>query len=393
MTARAVLDGNRAIAHGARLSRVQVVSAYPITPQSAIAEALAEMVSAGELNARYLRVESEHSALAGAIGASLVGARAFSATASVGLALMHEVLGVASGCRQPIVMGVVNRALLAPWNVWGDHSDAMGARDQGWLSFFADTVQEALDLVIMGYRIAEDHRVLLPVMVNIDGFFLSHVTEVVCLPDQKKVESFLPSRTLNPVRLDPDEPMVVNPLVPPDEYTEVRFQHSLALQASRRVIDQAMAEFAQHFGRSYHQAAAFGVPDADLVIVAMGSVCGTIRHMLEEGQCSTGLRLIKLTTFRPLPAQRLRDLCDGAEAIGVIDRSPALGHVGPLTSEVRAALYELSEPPPVVGFVTGLGGRDISVVTIGKILEQLTKIADQSISPPESLWIDLRADG
>lgn len=392
MSSRAVLDGNGAIAEAARLSRVEVISAYPITPQSAIAERLAEMVGKGELAARYLRVESEHSALAAAIGACLVGARAFSATSSVGLALMHEVLGTASGCRQPLVMGVVNRALLGPWNVWGDQSDAMGTRDQGWLSLFASTVQEALDLLIMGYRVAEDQRVLLPVMVNIDGFFLSHVTETLRLPDQQEVDAFLPPRTASPVSLDVDLPMVVNPLTPPDQYTEVRHEHSLAMDAARQVIDEAMAELGQQFDRHYRQLECFGHPDADLVLVALGSVCGTIQHVLRGDGQSERVKLIKLTTFRPFPAESLRAACRNARAVGVIERCPALGYVGPLTSEVQAALYGLDEPPRVRGFVSGLGGRDIAPATITKMIDSLSAPEDSSFPSTRSHWIDLRSE-
>jgi pyruvate ferredoxin oxidoreductase alpha subunit len=305
---------------------------------------------------------------------------------------MHEVLGVAAGCRQPIVMAVVNRALLAPWNIWGDQSDAMGARDQGWLSLFAETAQEALDLVIMGYRIAEDQRVLLPLMVNIDGFFLSHVTEVLWLPDHEEVDSFLPRRSVSPVRLDLDEPMVVNPLTPPSEYTEVRRQHSLAMEASRRVMDEVMADFAQRFHRFYCQADSYGRSDADLILIGTGSVCATIRHLLQECKLYDAVRLIKLTTFRPFPTELLRSLCQGARAVGVIERSPALGHDGPLTSEVRAALYGLGEHLPVIGFVAGLGGRDIPPATINRIVESLSKVKDSSPAPSRSLWIDLREE-
>ncbi|MCL5951291.1 MAG: pyruvate ferredoxin oxidoreductase [Chloroflexi bacterium] len=390
MATRVVLSGNGAVAYGARLSRIQVVSAYPITPQSAIPEGLAKAISAGELNGRYLRVESEHSALAGAIGASLVGARAFTATSSVGLELMHEVLGLAAGCRQPIVMAVVNRAILGPWNIWGDQSDMMGTRDQGWLSLCAATVQEALDFVIIAYRIAEDRRVLLPVMVNLDGFFLSHVSEVLSLPDQSQVDAFLPPRALSPVRLDVDEPMVVNTLTPPDEYTEVRYRHSQAIDATCEVIPEVMAEFESHFGRHYAPVECFGPPDSKVVLIGMGSVCGTIHHVLQKYALERA-KLVKLTAFRPFPAKQVRAVCRGARVVGVIERSPALGYVGPLTSEVRAALYNLDSPPGVRGFVAGLGGRDISPRTIEKIIQSLLK-PESSPDGFRSCWIDVLPD-
>lgn len=394
MSTKAVLDGNRAIAQAVRLSRVQVISTYPITPQSSIAETLAEMVSGGEIVARYLRVESEHSALAAAIGAALVGARVFTATSSVGLALMYEVLGVAAGCRVPVVMGLVNRALLAPWNIWGDQSDAMAVREQGWLSLFAATPQEALDLTIMAYRIAEDPRILLPIMVNIDGFFLSHVTESLWLPDQDKVDSFLRPYPLSPVRLDPDEPMVVNPLTPPSQYTEVRYEQSQALDRARGIINEVMEDFAGHFGRSYHQLQIFGDSQGDLVLVALGSVCGTIQHLLrEEPLLTEGVRFVKLTSLRPFPSEQLRQCCQGAQIVGVVDRAPALGHPGPLASEVKAALYDLRPQPRVVGFVAGLGGRDIGPDTVRRMIKSLIEVRGASQPPTESLWVDLQTGG
>lgn len=394
MSTKAILDGNRAIAQAVRLSRVQVISTYPITPQSSIAETLAEMVSRGEIVARYLRVESEHSALAAAIGAALVGARVFTATSSVGLALMYEVLGVAAGCRVPVVMGLVNRALLAPWNIWGDQSDAMAVREQGWLSLFAATPQEALDLIIMAYRIAEDLRILLPVMVSIDGFFLSHVTESLWLPDQDEVDSFLRPHPLSPVRLDPDEPMVVNPLTPPSQYTEVRYEQSQAMDSARGVIDEVMEDFARHFGRSYHQLQTFGDPQGDLVLIALGSVCGTIQHVLrQEPLLAEGVRFVKLTSLRPFPSEQLRQCCRGAQVVGVVDRAPALGHLGPLAGEVKTALYDLKPQPCVVGFVAGLGGRDISPDTVRRMIKSLSEVKGASQPPTQSLWVDLQAGG
>jgi pyruvate ferredoxin oxidoreductase alpha subunit len=394
MSTKAILDGNRAIAQAVRLSRVQVISTYPITPQSSIAETLAEMVSRGEMLARYLRVESEHSALAAAVGAALVGARVFTATSSVGLALMYEVLGVAAGCRVPVVMGLVNRALLAPWNIWGDQSDAMAVREQGWLSLFAATPQEALDLTIMAYRIAEDPRILLPVMVSIDGFFLSHVTESLWLPDQDEVDSFLRPHPLSPVRLDPDEPMVVNPLTPPSQYTEVRYEQSQALDRAQGAIDEVMEDFACHFGRSYHQLQTFGDPQGDLVLIALGSVCGTIQHVLrEEPLLAEGVRFVKLTSLRPFPSEQLRQCCQGTQIVGVVDRAPALGHLGPLASEVKTALYDLKPQPRVVGFVAGLGGRDISPGTVRRMIKSLIEVKGASQPPTKSLWVDLQAGG
>jgi pyruvate ferredoxin oxidoreductase alpha subunit len=282
MATRVVLDGNSAAAEALRLARVQVIAAYPVTPQSPIAEKLASYVAEGLLAAKYIRVESEHTALSCVIGAQLTGVRTGTATSSVGLALMHEVLGVASGCRVPIVMAVVNRALVSPWSLWCDHQDTMAERDSGWLQFYAENAQEVIDLLLMAYRIAEHERVLTPAMVCLDGFFVSHSPQSVNLPDQATVDNFLPRYSARNLYLDPDDPMFINGLVPPEDFTEMRYQQDAGFQAAREVIPQIQDEFGATFGRAYEMVEAYRCDDAEVVLVTIGSMSGTAKHVINK---------------------------------------------------------------------------------------------------------------
>jgi len=388
---RKVLDGNEAVAMALRLVRVQVIATYPITPQSPIAEKLADYVADGSLPAKYIRVESEHSALAATIGAQLTGVRACTATSSVGLALMHEVLGVASGCRIPIVMPVVNRSLVSPWSLWCDHQDTMAVRDAGWLQFYAGSNQEVLDGVLMACRIAEDARVLLPAMVCLDGFFLSHASGVVLVPGQAEVDSFLPAyRSLN-LHLDPDDPMFVNDLTPPAEFTEMRYQQQLAMQNALTVIPEVEEEFARAFGRRYHLVEGYCLDDAEAVVVTMGSMSGTARYVVDALR-SSGRRVgaVQIRTFRPFPGEILRQLLAGRPAVGVVDRSAGMGaEGGPLWTEVKSAMAGVPGCPPPAGFIAGLGGRDIPPATLEKVFGLLLEVAAGQSSAAGNIWIDV----
>ncbi len=368
---RQVMDGNTAVAYGARLSRVQVVAAYPITPQSTIAEVLASFCDEGSLNARYLRVESEHSAMSATVGASYTGVRAFTATASVGLALMMEVIGVAAGSRLPIVMAVANRALCSPWSLWCDHSDTMAMRDQGWIQMYAENCQEALDFVPLAYRIAEDPLVQLPAVVAIDGFFLSHMSDTVEIPEQEKVDSFLPPRGPGLMRMDPAAPVAANVLTGPPFFTEAKYPMAEAMERVPGVAGRAMAEFGRVFGRQYAQVVAYRCEDADTALVAMGSVCGTVHHVVDKLR-SQGRKvgLLRLVMFRPFPYDEVRAALVRAKNVIVLDRTPAVGTVGPLQAEVRTALYGTNPPPEVSGFVAGIGGRDIPEATVLRAMEE-----------------------
>lgn len=385
------LDGNAAVAEAVRLARVQVIAAYPITPQTPIVEHLATAVESGRLPARYIPVESEHSALSAVAGASLVGARAFTATAGAGLALMHEIVGVVAGTRLPVVMAVTNRALPSPWTLQTDHSDTMAERDQGWIQLYAESAQEALDLILVGYRTGEDPRVLLPVMVALDGFFVSHTVERVEVPDPEQVDAYLPPPPTNRPLLDPDHPVTINQLTSPDIFTEIKWQHREALQRALGVLAEAGEAYGRHFGRRYapvepylpDTSAAEGWPP-DVAIVTMGSMAGTVRQALRDGLlgefAAPGGRpgparvgLVKVTCFRPFPAEALRELLAGVQAVAVVDRSAGLGSQAPLAMEVKAALYDLAAQgrrvPLVQGFVAGLGGRDFTVETLRRVVE------------------------
>ena len=385
---RVMLDGNGAATEALRLARVQVVSAYPITPQTPIVEKLAAYVADGSLKAKYIRVESEHSALSCAIGAQLTGVRACTATSSVGLALMHEVLGVAAGCRVPIVMPVVNRALVSPWSLWCSHEDSMAERDGGWLQFYAENAQEVLDLILIAYHVAEDHRVQLPAMVCLDGFFLSHMTDAVLVPDQADVDAFLPHFVPQNLVLNPDNPMFINDLTPPSDFTEMRYQQNVAINEALKVTQEVMGKFAGSFGRSYQMAEFYQCEDAEAVLITLGSMSGTVKYVIDQLR-KQGQRVgaAKITSFRPFPADLLRLHLQSVPRIGILDRSATLGaEAGPLATEVKAALSRGSKPSLVKGFVGGLGGRDVPPATIEKAFSIL--LSEET--DPATLWIDVK---
>jgi pyruvate ferredoxin oxidoreductase alpha subunit len=387
-----MLDGNGAAAEALRLARVGVISAYPITPQSPIAEKLSEYAIDGTMKTRYIRIESEHSALSCAIGAQLTGVRAATATSSVGLALMHEVLGVASGCRVPIVMPVVNRALVSPWSLWCDHQDSMAERDSGWLQFYAENVQEVLDLLLMAYKVAEHEDVLLPAMVCQDGFFLSHSLQPVEVPDQKTVDEFLPAYESKNLYLDPGDPMFINNLTSPDDFSEMRFQQKAAFDNALEVIPGVWEEFFTAFGRRLKVVEGYKIEDAEIVLVTLGSMSGTAKHVVNVmRQAGHKVGVIKITVFRPFPRQELAAALKGKKTIGVIDRSAGLGaQGGPLWLEVNAAVED--KDTRIYSYVAGLGGRDITEKTIEKIFLQMLENPGIKEDKPLKSWVDTRED-
>ncbi len=354
------MEGSFALAEAAKLARVEAVAAYPITPQTHIVERLADFVANGELDAEYVPVESEHSALSACLGTSATGARTFTATSSQGLELMHEVLFVASGLRLPIVMAVANRALSAPLSIWTDHSDVMAARDCGWIQMFAENGQQAFDLVLCAFRIAEDPAVLLPVMVNIDGFYVSHTIEPVQLLEQEVVDKFLPEYRY-PYRLDPDKPVTIGAFGDPSIYTEAKKALEVTLEGSKGVILQTWREFGALTKRRYSPVESYKTADADALLVSMGSFSETamiaVDKMQTEGQ---KVGLVRLRLWRPFPTQELRRAVGKAKVIIVLDRAMSFGGPAPVATEIRTALYPLKIRPKVVSFVGGLGGREIS---------------------------------
>lgn len=371
MAKRVGLEVSIAVADAVRLADADVIAAYPITPQTHIVEHLAELVADGELEAAYIPVESEHSAMSACLGASAVGARTFTASASQGLELMHEVLYIASAMRMPIVMAVANRALSAPISIWGDHSDAMAVRDTGWIQLFVENGQEAVDNVICAFRIGEDTRVLLPVMIHLDGFSLTHMVEPILLPELDEVDKFIPPFK-PPLRLDPEKPVTMGAFAPPFIYTEVKYAQDQNLRASKKVILECWQEFGKAFGRYYSPVERYCTEGAKVLLLTMGSYSETamvaVDKMRDEGK---DIGLLKLRLWRPFPFEEFRQAVRGAEVLIVLDRALSFGGPGgPVYSEVKAALYSEENKPKVIGFVGGLGGRDISMSGFEDMINQ-----------------------
>lgn len=387
---RVMIEGNGAAAEAMRLARIGVVSAYPITPQSPIAEVLSEYTGDGRLDAKYIRVESEHTAMSVAIGAQLTGVRTGTATSSVGLALMFEMLGTAAGLRLPIVMPVVNRALAAPWSLWCDHQDSMAARDIGWIQLYAEDCQDVLDLMFIAYKTAENAKVLLPTMVCMDGFFLSHMSQAVEVPTQEKVDAFLPPYKAQNLKLDLADPMFVNNLIPPAEFMEMRFQQYQGFENAMPVLKDVMAEFQNNFGRAHQPLEAYRCEDAEAVLITVGSMSGTVKEIVDQYR-NQGKKVgnLKIVSFRPFPEQELVNLLPSGARIGVFDRSMSLGApAGPVCMEVRSALANHGLQRPVQAFIVGLGGRDVRPVAVTTALERLLS----GEHDPKIQWLDIRED-
>ncbi|OPY27929.1 MAG: Pyruvate synthase subunit PorA [Methanobacterium sp. PtaU1.Bin242] len=379
-----VISANRAIAEGVKLSRPQVVPVYPITPQTSISEYLAQFVADGDLNAEYIRVESEHSAISAAVGASGAGVRTFTATSSQGLALMHEILFVAAGMRTPIVMGNANRALSAPLSIWNDQQDSISQRDTGWMQFFAENAQEALDFVINAYKISENKEVLLPSMVCIDGFILTHTVEPVDIPSQDDVDKFLPAYQPTHAYLDPEEPMSLGTFTDPDYYMEARYAMEVAMQKSKKVIKDTYQEFEEVFGRQYGMIENYQCDDAEIILVAMGSICGTIKAVVDilrkKGE---KVGLLKVIAYRPFPQEEIYDVVKNAQRIAVLDKNISFGIGGVLFNEIKAKMEVDAS-----GFILGLGGRDVSPDDIVNIVKQTRNPTDTD----KINWIGLKEE-
>jgi pyruvate ferredoxin oxidoreductase alpha subunit len=378
MARRVGMEVSIAISEAVKLANVDVISAYPITPQTHIVEHLSEFVNDGELQSAFIPVESEHSALSAAVGSSAVGARTFTATSSQGLALMHEIMFVASSLRLPIVMSVVNRALSGPINIWNDLSDIMAERDCGWVQLFAINGQEAFDLTLQAFKIAEDPRVLLPVAVNLDGFILSHVIEPIELLEQQEVDQFL--TPFKPVlRLDPDKPVSLGAFGSPDVYIEVKKQIEEALIGSQKVVTEVWKDFNRLFGRNYKPVESYKTKDAETLLITMGSISETammaVDALREKGQ---KVGLIHIRLWRPFPFKEFLQAIKGAKVLAVLDRALVPGGVGgPVGLEVKSALYGKDTRPYVAEFVAGLGGRDLTVETFIEVVEKAERYAQK----------------
>lgn len=387
-----VVEGSYAVAHAVKICRPNVISAYPITPQTHIVEDLSQFVADGEMNCEYMNVESEFSAISALIGASAAGARTYSSTTSQGLALMHEALFNASGMRLPIIMTVVNRALSAPINIWNDQQDSISQRDTGWIQLYAEDVQESADMTPQLYKLAEDEDVLLPAMSCMDGFILSHVYEPVILLEQSLTDEFLPAYDPEFV-LDPKNPMSFGAFADPSTYTEFRYKQENAMGVALKKIEEIANEFKDIYGRYYGGLIdGYVLDDAEIVIMAMGSVIGTVKDTIDElRKEGESVGLLKVRSFRPFPVEAIRKALKNAKIIITLDKNISIGkNEGALCTEVKACLHNTDSKVPVIGFMLGHGGRDIPMHMIKKIINK-AKLVEKGIFV-ESEFADLRED-
>jgi pyruvate/2-oxoacid:ferredoxin oxidoreductase alpha subunit len=376
------LTGNHAVARAVRLCRTPLIAAYPITPQTPIYEKLSEWEASGELKGIMMRTESEHSAMAACIAASLTGVRTFTATSSQGIALMHEMLHFAAGCRVPVVMANVNRLLAAPWGFWADQLDSLSQRDTGWIQFYCENGQEALDSVIQAYKIAE--QVFLPAMICLEAFFVSHFMETVDIPDQEQVDRFLPPLNL-PHRFDIDKPGYLVPVVPPELYRKYKHMAQTSMNSVKEIAARVDHEFREGFGRGYGIIEPVMLDDAEFVIVTAGSITSTARVALKALR-EKGYRvgLLKLRLFRPFPVEAIQQALIGKKKIAVIDRNISLGGGGIFCQELRAALVHSSDHSLTFSYIAGIGGTDVDPEVIEKIALDVMEKTEPVDSP---IWI------
>jgi pyruvate ferredoxin oxidoreductase alpha subunit len=368
------LEGSIAVARLIKLCKPGVISAYPITPQTHIVEELAQIVANGELNCQFINVESEHSAASVVLGGSAAGVRVYTATSSQGLFYMSEVIFNIAGMRLPVVLTCANRAISAPINIWNDQQDSISLRDAGWVQLYVEDHQELVDYHLMAYRLAEDKSVMLPVMVCMDGYTLTHAIDVLDMPTQEQVDKFLPA--YKPLyKLDVDNPMTLGPLADPDYYMEARYAIQETHKELIKFIPKVTAEFSKVFGRNYNGLIEeYQVKDAEKVIVAMGSVCGTIKEVIDElRKKGKKVGLLKIISYRPFPIVQIYEALKNVPKVGIMDRSLSLGSYAPLTSEVKAVFFGKKKKPGIISsFIVGLGGRDITKDSIREVFSLMT---------------------
>jgi len=370
MSIRVAKTGNEAVAEGMRQINPDVVAAYPITPQTEIVQIFSSFVANGKVDTEFVTVESEHSAMSATVGAASAGARAMTATSANGLALMWEIVYIAASMRLPIVMPVVNRALSGPLNIHCDHSDTMGARDSGWIQIFSEDAQEAYDNLLQAVRIAENKKVLLPVMVTMDGFIISHAMEVMHLLEDEKVKQWVGEYVPENPLLDVDNPVTVGPL---DLY-DWNMEHKR--QQAKPVILEVARDYAKLSGREYGLFEEYMLDDAEIAIVVLGSTAGTAKEVVKALRAD-GVKagLLKLRVFRPFPACEIARALQGKKAVAVMDRSDSFNAVsGPVFAEVRSAMYGMENAPAIVDYIYGIGGRDVTMDHIKSVYDDLAKI-------------------
>ncbi|KUK44305.1 MAG: pyruvate synthase subunit PorA [Methanothrix sp.] len=377
---RRVVEGSYAIADAVRCCSPDVVSVYPITPQTHIVEHLSEFVADGKLDCEYINVESEFSSLSSLIGASVAGARTYTSTTSQGLALMFEVLYNVSGMRLPIVMTTVNRSLSAPLSIWNDQQDSLGVRDSGWIQIYAENVQEAIDLTPMLYKISEDPQILTPSMVCMDGFILTHVYEPVDFLDEEMVREFLPPYRPEHI-LDPENPKTFGAFADPSWFTEFKYLQYQAMERSREKIAEVTREFEEVFGRGYGGLIdTYAMDDAEIALVTMGSIVGTVKEAIDDLR-SEGVKvgLVKIRSYRPFPGDELKRALKDASVIASIEKDISMGYEGALLTDLKGAFYNSSIRTPIIGFAVGLGGRDIGIKHVRAMVERASRVLDAGI--------------
>lgn len=380
------LSGDEALAEGVHLARPQVISAYPITPQTVVVERLSEMVESGALDAEYVHVESEHSALSCAMGASATGARTFTATSSQGLLYMAEVLTYAAGGRFPIVMMNANRSTALPWNIYGDQRDSLALLDHGWIQAYAESNQEALDLALMAYAVAEDPRVSTPFMVNLDGFALTHTYENVDIPDQEQADAFLPPyETGN--RFDFELPVNMGYSAGPEYNRYYKYGEHRAMAGASAVIAEVENRFARIMGRRYPgMLDLYRMEDAEVAIVTLGSVAGLVRQTV-DGLRAAGLRagLVRIRYMRPFPSAELARALSGVRAAGVLEKDISFGAEGTVFTNVNSALQQAGSTIPTVNLIGGLGGDDIAEQQVEDAFFDLAALAELAGEDPRAV--------
>ena len=376
---RKLMTGNEAAALAAMMAKPQVIAAYPITPQTSIAEKLAQYAATGEVKARYIKVESETSALAACIGGSLGGARTFTATSSQGLALMHELLHWASGARLPIVLVNVNRSMAAPWSLGVDHNDSLSQRDTGCLQIYCETAQEVLDTILIAFKLAE--KVLIPTMVCMDGFYLSHFSEPVDIPEQEDVDRFLPSRKAK-YKMDPKDPCTFGGGVGAQTLYEMRRRMQADMDAVPGLFEKICLDFSKRFGRRYHAVETLRKQGDDLVLMTTATLTGTAKAFVQQ---APDVGLIKIRLFRPFPSEALRKAVKDFKKGVIIDRNLSPGAGGIFAQEIRASLYGTEEQISLVSVIGGLGGVDVTVEHLDALVH---RVREQTIEAEEIHWLE-----
>lgn len=393
MVKRIGLNGDEAVALAVKQANVDVIAAYPITPQTIIVERLSEYVNNGELDAEFVPVESEHSALSTVVGAALTGARVFTATASQGLALMYEILWIASSLRLPIVMALANRAFSAPINIHCSHDDAMAARDAGWIELFSESVQEVYDLTLQAFMMVEDENIMLPAIVNLDGFILSHsLADLYVFDDQEVTNLLRKDRPLYKLPIDFKKPATYGPLGLYDYYMEIKKQQAVAMRNAYKYIKEVFQKYSEVSGREYSPVKTYEVEDAEIVVIALGSMAGNLRTIAKSlRKRGKKVGVISLTLYRPFPEDIILKTLKDINVVVVMDRFPNFGAPGgPLFEDISATLYHLKKRPMLLNVIYGLGGRETSPKEIENIFERALKISKEGVMEEKEIWVGVR---